>query len=109
MASKTLRLRRNLLPKTTIQKQMNSRARKAYAQVRNNNKLNLVNVKTNRAQARQAAIAGATGNNTSTAPAVNTNRKATSPTSNMTSAISAASKRYNRYQQGLNAKNRKIW
>lgn len=29
--------------------------------------------------------------------------------SNMTSAISAASKRYNRYQQGLNAKNRKIW
>ncbi len=108
MASKTLRLRRNLLPKTTIQKQMNSRARKAYAQVRNNNKLNLVNVKTNRAQARQAAIAGATGNNTSTAPAVNTNRKA-SPHSNMTNAISAASKRYNRYQQGLNTKNRKIW
>lgn len=61
MASKTLRLDRNLLPKTTIQKQINSRARKAYAQVRNNNNLNLVNVKTNR------------------------------------------------YQQGLNSKNRKIW
>lgn len=42
MASKTLRLGRNLLPKTTIQKQINSRARKAYAQVRNNNNLNLV-------------------------------------------------------------------
>lgn len=108
MASKTLRLGRNLLPKTTIQKQMNSRARKAYAQVRNNKNLKLVNVKTNRAQARQAAIAGATWNNTSTAPAVNMNRKA-SPRSNMTSAISAASKRYNRYQQGLNSKNRKIW
>lgn len=42
MASKTLRLDRNLLPKTTIQKQINSRARKACAQVRNNNNLNLV-------------------------------------------------------------------
>lgn len=37
------------------------------------------------------------------------NARNTSPHSNMTSAISAASKRYNRYQQGLNTKNRKIW
>lgn len=55
------------------------------------------------------STAGTAWNVASPAKNMASNARNTSPHSNMTSAISAASKRYNRYQRGLNAKNRKIW
>lgn len=60
-------------------------------------------------RAQMKSMAGTARNVASPAKNMASNARNTSPRSNMTSAISAASKRYNRYQQGLNSKNRKIW